>query len=43
MRGKMCVLLAALALLCAMLACGDFDDSSPTLDAAQHAVQEANK
>lgn len=43
MRGKACILLAALALLCAIVACGDFNDNSPMLDGAAHTVQEANK
>lgn len=40
MKGKVRVLLAALALLCAMVACGDFNDSSPMLDGALHVTEE---
>lgn len=43
MQGKAVVLLAALVLALAMLACGDFNDSSPMLDAAQRTAQEVGK
>lgn len=43
MKGKARVLLVTLVVLLAMLACGNFNESSPTWDAVQHTVQEAGK
>ena len=40
MKHKFYIALAILALLFAMLACGDFNDSSPMLDGALHVTEQ---
>lgn len=39
---KVALVLAALMLALAMMACGDFNETSPMLNGIQHTVSEAN-
>jgi len=41
-RGKVALVLAALMLALAMMACGDFNETSPMLNSIEHTVSEAN-